>query len=173
MKQLKIREATIEDAANIASLVNAAYRPQPGAEGWTHESGLVEGDRISPEQVRKTLIDSKILLGLHDSEIVACVQIEKKDDEAYIGMFAVAPSSQALGLGKIMLREAEKYAESSFGAVRLMLLVVSAQTDLLQFYLRRGYEETGQKVAYPVDKDVGKPRNGNLELTQLCKHVNT
>jgi ribosomal protein S18 acetylase RimI-like enzyme len=169
MSQLKIREATVKDAAEIACLVNAAYRPQSGAEGWTHESSLISGDRTSPEQVADVLIDSVVLVGLHDAKIVACVQIESKGNEAFIGMLAVEPSIQAGGLGKTMLTEAERYAESSLSATQFVLVVVSARAELVQFYLRRGYEETGQRLAYPINSGVGKPRDGELDLTILHK----
>jgi ribosomal protein S18 acetylase RimI-like enzyme len=169
MSKLKIREATVKDAAEIACLVNAAYRPQAGEGGWTHESSLVSGDRTSPEQVADVLIDSVVLVGLHDAKLVACVQIEGKGNEAFIGMLAVEPSIQAGGLGKTMLTEAERYAESSLSATQFVLVVVSARAELVQFYLRRGYEETGQRLAYPINSGVGKPRGGELDLTILRK----
>ena len=46
-----IRIAVPADAARIAALVNAAYRPDADASGWTHEALLVDGDRTDTEQI--------------------------------------------------------------------------------------------------------------------------
>lgn len=173
MNQPTFREATISDAEEVAWLVNAAYRPQPGAEGWTHESKVVSGDRTSPQQVQELLRHSVVLVGLRDGKIVACVQIEGKDGDAYIGMLAVEPSVQATGVGKTMLAQAEAYAASVLSAERFVLVVVATRTELIQFYLRRGYRQSDQQLPYPVGSGVGTPRCEALNLAVLHKPSNT
>ncbi|QKT04492.1 GNAT family N-acetyltransferase [Ectothiorhodospiraceae bacterium 2226] len=172
MNRLTYRKATAADAAEIARLVNAAYRPQAGAEGWTHESRIVSGDRTSSRQVEKLLGSSVVLVGLRDDRLVACVQIDRTGADATIGMLAIEPSIQAGGLGSAMLAEAESYAASSLGAERFVLIVVGARTELIQFYIRRGYEDSGQRLPYPIDSGVGTPRNGTLDLVVLQKRAN-
>lgn len=49
---LHIDAATEADSAALVGLVNQAYRPTAGQEGWTHESALVDGDRIAIDQVQ-------------------------------------------------------------------------------------------------------------------------
>lgn len=173
MTELTLREATISDAADIARIVNMAYRPEPGTEGWTHESDLVSGDRTSAAQVAQLLRHSVILLGLRGAAIVACVQIESKDMAAHIGMLAVEPAMQGAGVGKTMLAHAEAYAQCSLGAQECVLVVVAARIELIQFYRRRGYEDTGQRLPYPTEARVGTPRDVTLDLVVLCKRVNT
>ncbi len=67
------RIGTKQDADYIVQLVNKAYGPEAGLSGWTHESHLVSGNRISPEQIMETMVkpDSVLLVGLKNSEIVA------------------------------------------------------------------------------------------------------
>ncbi|MCC6074344.1 GNAT family N-acetyltransferase [Pseudomonas sp. GCM10022188] len=173
MKELIIREATPGDASAVANLVNAAYRPQPGKGGWTHESNIVSGDRTSTAQVINALRTSTILIGSCDEQIVACVQVEPDDLDAYIGMLAIEPGVQASGLGKAMLRHAEQYAESTLGVSQFKLVVVRARTELVQFYCRRGYNETGEILSYPVNSSVGIPISENLELIVLRKPSNS
>jgi ribosomal protein S18 acetylase RimI-like enzyme len=172
MTELSIRQAMISDSAEIARIVNLAYRPESGAEGWTHESHLVSGERTNAEQVEELLHHSVILLGLHGSMIVACVQIESKGSEANIGMLAVEPAMQCAGIGKAMLAHAETYADVSLGAEQFVLIVVGDRHELLQFYRRRGYKETGQRLPYPVESGVGTPRRSELDLMVLRKRSN-
>lgn len=169
MNELTVRKATAGDCDAVARLVNAAYRPEPGGEGWTHESRLVAGDRTSAAQVEDLLTHSVILLGIHGSQIVACIQIASKDTDAHIGLLAVSPEIQRAGVGKAMLTHAEAYAESSLGAQQFIVVVVAVRVELIQFYCRRGYQDTGHRLPYPVAAGVGTPREGKLDLVVLCK----
>lgn len=170
----EIRIANESDAASIAGIVNAAYRPSPGASGWTHESELVDGDRISPDQVTKTIRkpNSVILVGLKDSAIVACVHIEKEGVNGHIGMLAVSPVLQTAGFGKKMLSLAENYALEVFAAENFNLVVLSSRSELIAFYLRRGYQRTGSVMDYPLSAGVGIPKNPALKIEVLQKRSN-
>lgn len=170
----EFRIANEADASAIAGIVNAAYRPSPGTPGWTHESELVAGDRISPLQVieiiRKT--NSVILVGFINLAIVTCVHIEKKGNSGHIGLLAVSPVLQTAGLGKQMLSLAEHYAREIFCVEQFILVVVSARRELIAFYLRRGYERTGEVTDYPISADVGIPKNSDLKIEVLQKQSN-
>lgn len=169
MSHLTLREAARGDSAEITRIVNAAYRPDAGAGGWTHESALVRGARTSAEQVEELLSDSVVLVGLRGSRLVACVQIQGKGNEAHIGMLAVEPSLQGTGAGSVMLARAEAYAAGSLGAAEFVLVVVSARIELIRFYIHRGYEQTKERMAYPLGSGVGTPRIAALDLTVLRK----
>lgn len=166
---LCIRKAQTEDTARIVELVNSAYRPVPGTEGWTHETALVSGARVQSAHVAQALESSTVLVGVLDSRLVGCVEIQTKGKEAYIGMLAVQPALQAGGLGKQLLAEAEQYAEEHLGAEQFALVVIASRTELLQFYIRRGYTETGEQLAYPLDSGVGNPKANAMALTVLRK----
>lgn len=169
MDKILFRLAETKDAETIVAIVNAAYRPAPGSEGWTHESALVSGSRTDLAQVCQAIEVSIVLVAVHGAQLVGCVQIQAKEQASYIGMLAVLPSVQSLGLGKKLLAEAERYAQSSFGAQLFVLLVMADRRALIQFYLRRGYEETGEFQAYPVGAGVGTPLSPDARLTVLRK----
>lgn len=166
-----IRTARSADAIAIADLVNRAYRPEPGEAGWTHESGLVSGTRTNPDQVRAVLArpHSVILVIAGTAGIVACVHVEKSGVAAGIGMLAVAPSRQGLGLGDRMLAAAERHAVRMFGVAKLVMTVVAPRAELIAFYERRGYRKTGLVAAYPVAQGVGTPRLPGLTVEYLEK----
>lgn len=174
---IQFRAAILDDAGAIARLVNAAYRPAEGEGagngagkgGWTHESGLVRGNRTSPDQVENLIATSFVLVGSIEATVVACAHIALEGDAAHIGMLAVAPVLQGTGIGKLLLAQAEAHASTTLNADKLVLIVVSARTDLIDFYLRRGYQRTGARLEYPVDAGVGSPIHGQLDLEVLEK----
>lgn len=168
------RIASESDALAIAELVNCAYRPRPDAAGWTHESDLVVGERTTPAQVTEIIKkqNSAVLLGLKNSEIVACVHIEKEETQSHIGMLAVKPDLQASGLGKQMLALGEKHATEAFGTNTFSLVVVSSRSELVAFYLRRGYQKAGSVMDYPLSAGAGTPKLPNLKIEVLEKRSN-
>ena len=168
------RTANKIDAEAITQLVNQAYRPALGSAGWTHESDLVSGSRISAGQVTDMLSkpDSIILVGLKDSKIIACVHIEKVESNCHIGMLAVFPNRQGAGDGSQMLAYAENYANELFGAEKFVMVVVSLRSELIAFYLRRGYQKTGSVMDYPLSANAGTPKYANLKVEVLEKHFN-
>jgi GNAT superfamily N-acetyltransferase len=166
------RTASKLDAEAITQLVNYAYRPASGLAGWTHESDLVSGNRVSAGQVADMLSkpDSIILVGLKDSAIIACVHIERVESNCHIGMLAVAPNRQGAGDGKQMLAYAENYANELFGTEKFVMVVVSLRSELIAFYLRRGYQKTGAVMDYPLSAGAGAPKYANLKVEVLVKH---
>jgi len=169
------RTANASDAQSIAALVNSAYRPEPGAAGWTDEGHLLSGERISAIQVGEVVArrDSIILLGLKDSAIVACVHVEKQGDNSQIGMLAVQPKLQNAGIGKQMLAHAESHAIENFGAKKLLLRVVTGRPDLVAYYQRRGYQPTGCAIDFPLAGGVGIPKVPDLKIEVLEKYSNS
>lgn len=158
----------------IALLVNNAYRPESGVSGWTHESDLVSGNRADVSQIVEIMSkpDSVILLGINDSDIVACVHVEKDGSNCYIGMLAVNPLLQGSGAGKQMLAYAEQYACEHFRSEKFVMVVLSARSELIAFYLRRGYQKTGDIMDYPLSAGVGAPKYADLKVEMLEKKSN-
>lgn len=169
------RTASESDAEAISQLVNKAYRPESGASGWTHESNLVSGSRTSLAQVVEIMSkpDSVILVGLKDSQIVACVHVEKDGNNSHIGMLAVNPMLQGAGAGKQILEHAERFASASFGSEKFIMVVVSSRSELISFYLRRGYQKTGTIMDYPLSAGAGIPRHDGLKIEVMEKRSNT
>jgi len=166
-----LREATSLDAADIVGLVNRAYRPSFENGGWTHERDLVAGNRTEYEQLLSLFRPlSKILLLCQSDVIFACVHLLHNDDStADIGMLATEPNFQTRGLGKQMLLEAEQYAVEHYSTTMFRLCVLLARPELIAFYQRRGYQQTGEVQDYPIDAGVGQPRIDGLQIITLTK----
>lgn len=171
MSNFLFRPATAADIDSISGLVNRAYRPLVGAEGWTHEADLVFGDRATPQQVLESLQqeNSVIFLALDNVVIEACIHLEIDGDSGHLGLFAVNPQRQGQGLGKQLLAHAESFASSHFGVKRLVMHVVSARKELIDFYVRCGYQKTGWVKDYTQMAQAGVPKVDGLKVEMLEK----
>ena len=152
---LACRPATLTDVPRIAALVQAAYR---GPGGWTNEIGLAEGRRIGipelTELVRRE--DAELLVVDEDpgAGLTACCRVAAgADGVASLGLFAVAPASQARGLGRALVSVARTRAAERLGAHTLEISVVSGQTALLAWYGRLGFRDTGRTHPFGDDPE--------------------
>jgi GNAT superfamily N-acetyltransferase len=168
-----VRFAALPDAEAITSLVNSAYRPNKGQRGWTHEADLLDGSRIDHAQMAELFSrpDSVILLGHHDNSLISCVHVQKHGMSCSIGMLAVHPNFQRLGLGAEMLQRAEFHARAQFQSNKAFMSLITRRTELMSFYLSRGYRLTGETEAYPLSAGVGVPKCNDLSLAKLEKSL--
>lgn len=166
------RIAIESDANDIVDLVNRAYRPDSSNCGWTHESHLVAGDRVSLELIQALFRSRSFVLVLcKDRDIVACVHVQGNASAAWIGMLATEPAWQAQGVGKRMLQYAEAYAVEFLNAGIVQLSVLAARPELIAFYERQGYSRTGQIEDYPVAAGIGQPLFDGLKVEMLAKRT--
>lgn len=165
-----LRTACEGDIDAIVQLVNAAYRPAPGAAGWTHEGHLVAGPRVTAALLRTLFVDHSVILLLAEGpKILACVHVKAVGDAACLGMLATDPAVQAQGLGKLLLQQAEAHARSQFGSRRFRMAVLSVRPELLAFYRRRGYMPTGEAEHFHPEGGISQPRIEGLQLLWLEK----
>ena len=167
------RIADSKDIPELVALINGAYRPISSDAGWTHESDLVDGERINASQLSGLLgrEGSTVLLGLSKGEIIACVNVNEESGATYIAMLTVKSSYQNVGLGKEMLQLAEEYAENQYESSAFNLFVISERKELFDFYLRRGYKSTNITSDYPANAGVGTPKVSGLKLVLLTKEL--
>jgi ribosomal protein S18 acetylase RimI-like enzyme len=164
--------ATSADAAQIAALVNDAYRPTTFTRGWTHQGELVTGDRTSVQQVCALFGPRSVVLTLRQgNQLLACAHVCDGTHGAYIGMLATRTDAQATGLGSTMLEHAERYAAEKFDALVVRMTVLSGRPELLAYYERRGYVVTGETGPFPTDAGVGTPLVANLRVLGLVKQL--
>ncbi len=164
---LTFRPAAPEDVPAIVDLVESAYRGEVSRAGWTTEADLLDGQRTDPEAVLESL--PHLLLAVDDGTLVGCCALVPKDGHAYFGMFAVRPGLQGSGVGSAVLAEAEVRAARA-GLSRVEMTVLSVRTELIAFYLRRGYRDTGEVRPFPYgDERFGRPRLDDLAFAVLTK----
>ena len=166
------RDATDADVDAVVALVESAYRGDASRAGWTTEADILQGQRTDPEGVLDIVKspDSRLLTVERDGRLVACCQLEHRGDHAYFGMFAVSPQSQGEGLGKIVMAEAERQAQESWGVTEMHMTVISVRDDLIAWYERRGYRRTGRMTPFPYgDERFGIPQRADLRFELLVK----
>ncbi len=168
---LDLKQANINDAEEINTLINSAYR---GTKGWTKETDIVEGKRSHIQDVNDLIKNknSHLLIAKNRNNLIACICIEKKENKAYIGSFAVSPAQQNMGIGKYVLKLAENYAFKKLGIREFVIVVISQRKELIEFYERRGYKRTGKIEEYPVHLNVGVPSEKGLTIEYLTKTHN-
>ena len=174
MAELTLCTCGHADLAAVADLVNAAYRGTGGAAGWTHEIGVVDGQRTTSAALAADLAasDDVTILGLRAAgDLLACVRLERSPDRqvCHVGMLAVRPGQQDRGLGRVMLEHAEA-AGRGWGAKAARMTVVSIRDSLIAWYERRGYRRTGAVEAFPYHDDrFGTPTRPDLAFIVLEK----
>lgn len=172
---LEFVKAQISEAAEIAVLVNSAYRGDSSKTGWTTEADLLSGQRTDAEEIKKLIENPNCFLCLakQSSQLLGCVLLEKKDKVCHLGMLTVSPTLQNQGLGKSLIKYAEYYALTSLNCTAIEMTVITKRTELLDFYFRRGYELSGEKRAFPYGNEkFGLPKVKDLEFVVLQKNLN-
>ncbi|WP_408898540.1 GNAT family N-acetyltransferase [Nocardioides sp. R1-1] len=169
---LTFRAATAADVDAIAALVHAAYRGESSRAGWTTEADLLDGQRTGPEEILEAIgaTDSEVLLAERDGALLACCHVQRRGPRCYFGMFAVDPEHQGGGLGKGLMAQAEDLARNRWACSVMEMTVIEQRTDLIAFYERRGYTDTGRRSPFPYgDERFGIPRRDDLAFTLLEK----
>jgi len=172
-RTLNISPSTLEQVPGLVKLVNSAYRGEGSKRGWTTEADLLDGIRTDEESMRRLVDDPNgIMLQCRNeqNELLGCVNLQKQNDELYLGMLTVSPELQGAGIGKELLHASEQYArENKFSAI--VMSVISIRTELIAWYERRGYQRTGDTKPFPSsDPRFGIPKQA-LEFIILRKRI--
>ncbi|KAK4151572.1 acyl-CoA N-acyltransferase [Chaetomidium leptoderma] len=179
--KLNFRVATPADASIIHPLVEAAYRGDESRLGWTTEADLISGKRIDAADllVKITDPDGAVLIAtttttnipgqekkekeavkVEEEVVVGCCEVVARrttstagnPKTAYFGMFAVSPRRQGGGIGRQVLAYAEAYCRREWGTERMEMTVIPSRSELLEWYMRRGYASTGEARPFPFEE---------------------
>ncbi len=164
---------TEKDYPAIVQLVNNAYRGEASKEGWTTEAWIVGGEKRTNENHLAGLLQQQgaVMLQVHSDggDLLGCVFLRHDEEGLYLGMLSVWPQLQTKGVGKTLMYLAEEHAHH-LGVSRIYMHVITARTELLDWYYRRGYVSTGQFKAFPSDPEFGVALQP-LEFVVLEKHL--
>jgi len=169
---LRFSFATPHDAPAITALVESAYRGDASRAGWTTEADLLDGQRTDPDEVAGLIerADARIVLAHDGGDLVGSVLVTAEGGQGYLGMFAVQPTRQAGGLGRALLGEAERVMRDDLGCRTAKMTVIVQRTELIAWYERRGWQQTGAREPFPYDRmRSGLPRRDDLEFIVLAK----
>ncbi|QWF18397.1 GNAT family N-acetyltransferase [Lysobacter capsici] len=175
---IKFRAATPADTDAVVALVESAYRGDSGRRGWTTEADILDGRRTGPDEIESVLAKPKGMILIAEradasGELLACAHIAVEDDgSGYFGMFSVNPSLQGGGIGKRVLAEAERVAREQWNLTLIRMSVINVREELIEFYVRRGYERTGRFEPFPYgDARFGLPKRDDLSFEILEKKL--
>jgi ribosomal protein S18 acetylase RimI-like enzyme len=145
-----ITKATLQDIPALATLINSAYRGESSKKGWTTEAHLLEGKRTDQQEMTEIFLDPKntILKFTENDKIIGSVLLVEKGHQLYLGMLTVSPELQNSGIGKKLLAEAENHAKA-LGLSGIIMTVISVREELIAWYKRHGYVDTGEREAFP------------------------
>jgi len=153
-----IAVATIADAAAITALLNSAYRGESSKQGWTTEAHLIAGDVRTKQTAVKEVIQQPASVILkytnEQEEVTGCVNLQQHGDKIYLGMLSVSPQLQGAGIGKQLLKAAEEYA-LQVDCKAVYMTVISVRTELINWYERFGYKDTGERKPFIEDGESG------------------
>jgi ribosomal protein S18 acetylase RimI-like enzyme len=175
----RFRAATDADIPAAHALIESAYRGESAKRGWTHEADLLGGQRTDAEALAAIIADPKQTLILaHDQTgaLVGCVLTADKGERggariAYLGMLTVNPERQGDGLGRALIEAAETHARS-LGAAIMEMTVIKSRRELIDWYLRRGYQDSGREEPFPFDDPrFGLPKTRDLVFVVLMKRL--
>jgi ribosomal protein S18 acetylase RimI-like enzyme len=151
--------ALLQDIDAILKLLNSAYRGEDSKKGWTTEASLIEGEvRTTKESLHNLMQQpNSVILKFTDdaNAIIGCVNLQKHDTKLYLGMLSVSPVLQNAGIGKKLLVAAEEYGLAN-QCTSIYMVVVTQRTELINWYNRHGYHDTGERKPFVEDGESGK-----------------
>ncbi len=167
-----ISKATPNDIPALNNLVNSAYRGDSSRKGWTTEADLLDGTRTDEKTITDFFKDpnSTILKYVEAEQLLGCVRLVNRGGHLYLGMFAVDPVQQAKGIGKKLLVAAEEVALKQ-NCKSIDLTVISVRAELIAWYKRHGYVETGEKKPMVFDSPAGGAPKKELYFITLQKNL--
>jgi len=164
----------LQDLQALSDLVNSAYRGESSEKGWTTEASLLGGQRTDPLTLQESLLDPQAVILVYELEGVlqGCVLLRQETGYGYLGMLTIRPDLQAGGLGKKLISYAENYVQEKWKLKKIQMTVIKQRVELIAWYERRGYKDTGRREAFPYgDPKFGLPKRDDLEFVVLDKEL--
>jgi ribosomal protein S18 acetylase RimI-like enzyme len=174
---LQFRIASERDVPAIVALVESAYRGESSKRGWTTEADLLDGQRTDVAEVSELIRNDPqqaqlVLCESAEGELLASCLLEVHPDGCHFGMFAVRPTLQNAGVGKALIAHAELRAQQVLGANTMVMWVIWTRTTLIEFYQRRGYVLSDERVPFPYgDSRFGLPKRPDLYFVVMHKRL--
>lgn len=152
----ELRSATPADLLALHAVIERAYRGDTARLGWTHEADLLSDMRTDLATLLGIVADpAQALLTLFEGDKpLGCVNIaDKGDGLAYLGLLCVEPTRQGEHLGRELLAAAEHHARNAFLCRTIEMAVIEQRRELIAYYKRRGWRETGERRPFPAPHD--------------------
>lgn len=153
---LNFRVATLEDAPQLQELVQTAFRAADSRSDWTGDMGLASQFHISAKEIESFMNgpENAFLMATDKTGVVVgTIGVSKRGaNGARLSMLAVDHRHHRGGLGRQVLGYAEDYSHQTWGATKLGLNALSTRRTLIAWYMRRGYQKTGETSPFPRER---------------------
>ena len=130
------------------------------------ERPYIEGERINAEEVREMLPRGTFLLAEQEGALVACTFVNPQGETAHLGLISVDPARQGAGLGSRLMAAVELHCRSA-GFREMELRFINHRSELLRFYQRQGFAETGVTETLSDAQRIKIP----FHFVQMCKRL--
>lgn len=138
--KLEFAVASTSQRDKIESILRSAFTPYARKAGYELASDAYEW--LAP-----ALRAGRVYAGSRGEEVLGVVVTDRRSNELVIDYIAIDPDRQGAGIGSWLVRSLEDTARRD-GVEALVLHTAEIMDDLLQFYHRHGFVETGR--ALPV-----------------------
>lgn len=148
-----IRPAVRADLPALHPVIERAYRGDSARIGWTHEADLLSDTRTDMPALQAIVADpAQVLLMMSEGGVpLGCVNVADRGGAlAYMGMLCVEPARQAEGFGRQLIDAALVHARGAFGCDRIEMTVIDLRRELIAYYERHGWHQTGERRPFPV-----------------------
>jgi len=153
--EITFRVATLEDASAIRSFIESAFRASDPRTSWTADEKLNQGFTLALSQVESIITKPNsafIIAETLSSALVGTIgTFRRPDGLGRLAMLAVDQSLQRAGLGRRVLEKGEEYCRAVLGVKKVGLDALSSRAALIEWYERRGYVRTGERVPFPAE----------------------
>ena len=105
-QRVAFRPAMPGDVETLVAMINEAY---------SREAWLIPGPRIDAAALRSDLgqPEARVVIAEIDGELAGSFCVSVRANDAYFGLFAVAPLWQGRGLASVLVAEAERVARDA------------------------------------------------------------
>ncbi|AXK49408.1 GNAT family N-acetyltransferase [Aliarcobacter trophiarum LMG 25534] len=162
-----------KDKEEVVKIINEAYRGELKGNAWTGEAHLLSGIRIDIDMLNEYLKEknTKTFIAKNNNQVVATIQAKLEDNTIYIGLFAVDPNIQASGVGRRLLEFTELETSKIWKIKSFVMEVISSRTELRDYYIRRGYQNTNSYIEFPRSEKWSSNKQEELKLLVLKKEI--
>ncbi|KAM0328504.1 hypothetical protein ACHAQA_004911 [Verticillium albo-atrum] len=174
-KPLQFSVAGPQDAGQLQLLIQSAFRAEDTRADWVGDMGLASSFHISVDEVLPVITspESEFLIATdpETGTIVGTIAVTRRGHLARLAMLAVNPTFHRGGIGRQVVRNAQDYCHQTWGVNKLGLNALCTREALISWYMRCGFQATGEKTAFPYDRFPDRTLPEGLYFVELEKDI--
>ncbi|KAI9155604.1 hypothetical protein HJFPF1_08191 [Paramyrothecium foliicola] len=171
---LTFRFATEEEAPDVQQLIHRAFRAEDSRPNWTGDMELSTNFSVDIELIRARINTPNcgfVVATNGQGQTVGTICVAQIANKlARMSLLAIEPQHQQGGTGRQVLEYAEKHSQQAWGATRCGLNALSTRKELISWYKRHGYQETGELVPFPQQAYTPGTAGNDLYFVEMLKH---